>query len=65
MLIPIKPNASKFLYTYSGALSKTGHHTYLVPSSIDANIIDIWDKSKPSVDLVHCEAQIKVASDWR
>lgn len=51
MLIPINLNAAKFVFfhTEPGASSETCLHTYLVPSSTDANIIDIWDKSKPSV----------------
>lgn len=49
MLIPINLNPINFFRAEPGAQSETGFHIYLVPSPMDANIIDMWDKSESSV----------------
>lgn len=40
-----------------------GLHTYLLPSSMDASIIDIWDKSELSVLSLWSWSAVKPRSE--
>lgn len=66
MLIPMSETTNDtdfFFHTKLGNLSEMGLHTYLLPSSMDASIIDIWDKSELSVLSLWSWSAVKPRSE--